>query len=256
MPNGGPQCPQDAVWAHRRRGSHAALNRRGHGTQEANAKDSGQIDNEIITYETIQQLLLQGDVPVKGGGQINRKQTHFTTETQVLKALGEAEANSVKRGLVRQAALPPRCRMLSVCPSVAVCLLHVCRMHACPSVGCMRACRCLSHVSVCRCPSIACMHACRMSLSVAVCLLLACMHACRCLSDVSVCRCLSIACMHACLSLSVYCLHVCRMHACPSVGCVLSVCRMHACCLSLSVCLFVAWRGEAGSMLHAAGCAA
>ena len=137
MRNGGPQCPQAAVWALADGGPRLPSNRRGHGTQEATANDGGVIDNEIITFGRIQQLLAEGGVFVTGGGRINRDHSHFTTEAQLLEALRQAEANSVKRELVRQAALPPRCRMLSVRLSAAVCRMHM-------SVGCMHVCRCLS----------------------------------------------------------------------------------------------------------------
>jgi hypothetical protein len=95
-----------------------------HGTQKAHADTGGEIENTIITFGRIQQLLAEGGVFVTGGGRINRDHSHFTTEAQLLEALRQAEANSVKRELVRQAALPPRCRMLSVC-----------RMHACLSLS-------------------------------------------------------------------------------------------------------------------------
>ena len=82
-----------------------------HGTQKAVAEDGDEIDDTIISYERIQQLLAEGGVFVTGGGRINNAQSHFTSEADIAAALTQAEADPVKRQLVRQAALPPRCRM-------------------------------------------------------------------------------------------------------------------------------------------------
>jgi hypothetical protein len=111
---GGPQCPQAAVWALTDGGPRLPSNRRVHGTQKAVADESGDIDNTIITYGRIQELLAEGGVFVTGGGPINSAQTHFISEEEIEDALDRAKNNPVKRQLVRQAALPPRSRM-SVC---------------------------------------------------------------------------------------------------------------------------------------------